>query len=378
MKKGLLIFICITLPLWVRAQHMESVYETVRNISLGWNYGCAFDGSEWQRYGTPGFVVNYEEGSDFPPATEDLFQMAAQNGVDAVRIMIMWGEFVDNRTMEIRKDMFDRIQEVADYIINSGMYCILSMKSDPSSEYERLRWFSADYSNYPEISRKYKEIWRQVAERFREYGPLLIFDSFNEIVDANGNWENAPQESYDATNMLNQDFVNVVRATGGNNIYRNLLVSIYTGQSDSEEKFEAFKFPNDVTDEKHIFVSHHIYYIDPDARRMTQSFSVPKINHVLELLNKYFISKDIPVIMGESGMCPLTVPDVTENDRCEYYEYLLSKASQYGISALAWDDVIDGSDRYYRKLSSPACLQVMKNNSPVKGRAIWNSSGKFN
>jgi endoglucanase len=354
---------------------------TVRVLDYGRAHGrfvhCdGHDGSATSKAGTPGFVVNYEEGGDFPPAKEELFRFVASQGIDAVRIMVMWGEQVDMRTMEIRKHYFDRLNEVVDYIINSGMYCILSFYTDPSSNNDRENWLCADYQNYELISWRFKEIWKQVANHFKNYGPLLVFDSFNELVDAQCRWENMPAESYEALNRLTQDFVDAIRETGGNNVYRNLLVSIYSGQGCIEKSFEAFEFPRDWTSEKHIGVSHHLYHIDDTYKCLTDERSKPAIDWGVHLLNKYFISKDIPVVLGEFGMCPLTVADVSIEERCRYYSYLLDKTSEYGISALAWDDVADSMDRYYCRLSSPTCFQTMKDHAPVSHRKQWNTSGR--
>lgn len=356
----------------VSAQHMESVYETVSNIGLGWNLGCVFDGSASVIKGTPGFVVDYENGYDFPPVEEGLFRFAAEKGVTAVRIMVMWGEHVDMETWEIRKDWMDRIQEVVDYIIGNGMYCMLCLNGDLWSDYETDNWLTMESGKYEITSFRFKTIWKQVAERFNSYDSKLIFDAINEPGELL--WDDAPEASLHTLNLFNQDFVDVVRSTGGNNLYRNLAVSVYTGQGNNERNFKVFRFPDDYTDEKHIFISHHIYYIDTVTKKLSET-SKEKIQSTLSLLDTYFLSKGIPCILGETGLFPLTIGEVPVVDKCEYYEYLLHAAAEMGLSAMAWDDIVDGMDRYYVRLSEPEAFETMLRNSPAAGRTHWNQSG---
>ena len=58
--------------------------------------------------------------------------------------------------------------------------------------------------------------------------------------------ERSPEE-YKAHNDFNQLFVDTVRATGGNNAQRNLMVQIYSGAC-GDGAFENFVLPTDSTE----------------------------------------------------------------------------------------------------------------------------------
>lgn len=357
----------------LHGQHMESVYETVSKIGLGWNLGCVFDGNEQALTDTPGFTVDFENGYDFPPVTEELFRFVAKQGVTAVRIMVMWGEHVDMETMEIRKDWLDRVQEVVDYIVGNNMYCILCFCGDAASKSPLTNWLVADYNNYELISIRFKAIWQRVAERFANYDSYLMFDSFGELVDSQLRFDDTSEENYEAFNLLTQDFVDAIRETGGYNQYRNLLLNIYSGQSHREKFFQKFRMPKDIS-EDHLMISHHIYTED------FQIFGEQVENDVLptiHLLNKYFVEKGIPCIAGEiGGLLDMWPEAVKETEREKYYEFLVRETAKYGIPCLAWDDVVDGMDRYYIRLSEPEAFSTMLRNAPVAGRQHWNQSGR--
>jgi len=376
MKKFLIISILILLLTALSAFNshnqstsgMETVQEMVANNSVGYNLGCSFDGSEQMREESPGFWMDYEYGDNLPLATRELMQFLANGGITMVRIGVMWTEHVDFDTYEIRKDWMDRVQEVVDYVVDAGMYCLLCFWGDQGSQRDNLNWLCVDADKYPVTSFRYKTVWKQVAERFKDYGPLLLFDAFNEIVDSQTHFDNTSDENYETLNRL----LHVVRATGGNNRYRNLALSVYSGQSNREHFFQKFKMPEDLTP-NHLFISHHLYA--EDFQIFDETVAANDIGLTIELLNKYFVQKGIPCVGGEfGGLLGMQPQPVSEPERAKYYGFLVREAAQFGIPCLAWDDVTDFTDRYYLKWTSQMCVDSMLVNAPKKGRANWNKA----
>lgn len=68
---------------------------------------------------------------------------------------------------------------------------------------------------------KFAGLWKNIAERFRDYDERLIFESFNEVLDEQDRWNGSDTEGHGRINDLNQLFVDTVRATGGGNTDRN-------------------------------------------------------------------------------------------------------------------------------------------------------------
>ena len=114
------------------------------------------------------------------------------------------------------------------------MYVILNIHHDNSKEY------LYPSSEYLEQSKTYvTDIWRQVAERFKDYDGHLILEAMNEprLVGTSHEWwlEADNQDCIDAVeciNALNLAFVDVVRSSGGNNAGRYLMVPGYAASLD--------------------------------------------------------------------------------------------------------------------------------------------------
>ena len=92
---------------------------------------------------------------------------------------------------------------------------------------------------YNKEKARFEEIWRQIAEEFKDYDHHLLFEGYNEMLDSYGSWcfasfatssgynASVASSAYQAINSYAQSFVNAVRSTGGNNAQRNLIVNTY-------------------------------------------------------------------------------------------------------------------------------------------------------
>ena len=136
-------------------------------------------------------------------------------------------------------------------------------------------------------------------------------------------------------------FVDTVRATGGKNRERNLIVNTYGGDS-GERTVSHLVIPTDVV-ENHLIAEVHIY--TPD--RFTSSGEwiwnptdvwsedcEKELKQRFEILDKYFIQKGIPVIVGEFGAQSKN----NAEERAKYASYFVNTAKEYGITAFWWDD----------------------------------------
>jgi len=78
----------------------------------------------------------------------------------------------------------------------------------------------------------YVSMWTQIAERYKDYDEHLIFEGANEELGDRLNDTDVAEDSgtlsngdcYGMTNKINQTFVDTIRATGGNNAERYLLI----------------------------------------------------------------------------------------------------------------------------------------------------------
>ena len=166
---------------------------------------------------------------------------------------------------------------------------------------------SQDISIYEYEKTRSNAIWLQLARRYRDRGDFLIFEPFNEPC-VFGSDIAYPE----VLNRLNQEFVNTVRSTGGNNAFRWL--SIPSWWCNAEDALTSLVLPQDYVSNNRLIVPFHYYgglFNDENWTEWghTATISNPDIweydeEYVALLFSKmksHFIDRGIPVILGETG-----------------------------------------------------------------------------
>jgi len=209
----------------------------------------------------------------------------------------------------------NRVHEVVDYVISQGMYCILNVHHDTGADsYDNnnnltgYHWIKADAANYTANKARYEKLWQQIAQEFRNYCNLLLFEGYNEMLDANSSWNFAQSDAaYTAINDYAQSFVNVVRATGGNNTQRNLIVSTYgacsrngTWNAKLQDPLKNLQIPTGKSN--HIIFEVHNYpsLVSNNSNRTISDIKA-EIDVLVTNLKTHLVSKGAPVIIGEWG-----------------------------------------------------------------------------
>ena len=264
----------------------ESASEAVRNMGVGWNLGNTLDCHSYDaedmaiEFYSDRSPTAYETAMGQPVTTRELIHMFKEAGFGAIRVPVTWyphmGDFKDsldeytdpesgetkyrwNREKWKRYDIdpawMARVKEVVDYVIDEGMYCILNVHHD-TGVYSSS-WLKADMGVYELAKEPYCALWTQIAEEFRSYGPKLVFEAFNELIDYYGNWDEASADAAQAVNSFDADFVRIVRATGGNNAYRNLVLGTYAARP-IDSTLQSFEVPADPS-ENHMMAEFHSY-----------------------------------------------------------------------------------------------------------------------
>ena len=183
-----------------------------KSITIGWNLGNSLDAT--------GNDYNSETSWGNPVVTKELIDAVREAGFDAVRIPTTWFNHSDS-DLNVDDAWFERVHEVVDYAYNQGMYVILNVHHE--------NWNDPYEDSYKAASKKLKNLWKQIANEFKDYGSRLIFEGMNEPRWRNTNfeWNGGNSEGRSVVNKLNADFVKAVRSTGGNNKYRALMIPTY-------------------------------------------------------------------------------------------------------------------------------------------------------
>lgn len=299
-----------------------SVEDMVADMGTGWNLGNTMDGHS-------GFTPN-ETIWQSDITTQSLIDAIHDYGFHTIRIPVTWGTMIAD-DYSINDKWISRVQDIVDYCMNQDMYVIINIHHDGA---DHAGWLNISAEDIDLVYEKYEEVWRNIANRFRDYDEHLIFESMNEVY---GEGSDVNNDTRTIMNM-NQIFVNVVRSTGSNNAIRWLSVpGRYTNIEHMTNEKYGFEMPED-TVENRLFASVHYYdYSFGMEESMTKtSFDASKVNALEKECKKLidrFTSRSIPVIMGEYGAVNKNNPTQRAYHN-EVFNYLLKQA---GVVPVYWD-----------------------------------------
>ena len=336
--------------------------QLVEDMTFGWNLGNTLDVCQADRDGDGKINEHVEAGEKVdetlwgnPKATKELFTSLKKNGVNAVRIPVTWRDHMDSNG-NIDREWMDRVQQVVDYAYSQGMYVIINVHHDGGGDPKFGAWIIEESQNdYNTFMKKYKNVWKQIAERFKNYSDYLIFESMNEVgFDTLYNKNKA--DAYNLINKINQDFVDIIRATGGNNAKRHLLIAGY--YTDIERTCDSlYKMPDDKAER--CILSVHYYtpwdFCTCDIKHTWGTNSeVRQMETLIGKMKKNFVDKGIPVIIGEYAASG------SDLSSCIFFIEKLNKlCSDYGIATFIWDSGRQVNRKTY-KWRTPQYLEALK------------------
>lgn len=299
----------------------------------------------------------------------------------------------------VSDELMDRIETVINYALNDEMYVIFNIHWDGgwwgmfgAEEWDGTPLAETDMSVNPvryQAYKKYCDIWTQLSERFKEYSDRVIFEGANEELSGRlnddykdpgkaqtgqtgklgslieGKEEGDPHsinadQIYAMVNQINQTFVDIVRASGGNNAYRQLLIpgtghescviggypgDIYANDGSIDDRFEMPKDPaEEETGKTKMSIS--VHYYDPTIYGISATASTPwgytdtwgteqdkkEMAESLDRMKK-FTDKDYGVIIGECGCVKGYKDGVTD-----YAETIFDYALKNGMCPVWWDE----------------------------------------
>jgi endoglucanase len=314
-----------------------SAEELAANIRIGWNLGNTLDTSDlhWLEKSAP--VYQFETAWGNPVTTIAMINAVKEAGFNAIRIPVSWAKAA-NRNYVIRDAWMNRVKQVVNYAVSNDMYIILNTHHDEGI-------FKFHDSEMAESKRALQAIWKQIADNFKNYDEKLIFEGMNEprTKGSPAEWNGGTGEERNNLNILNQLFVDTVRASGGNNHMRVLMVSTYAASS-LAAAMNALTIPSDPQNSVNkIIVSIHAYEpynfaLNENSPVNTWSGSrtsdTMPITERIDRAYDLFISKGIPVIMGEFG----AVNKNNEEARAQWAEFYTSYAKSRGVKCFWWDN----------------------------------------
>ena len=328
-------------------EHDVDAQTWCKNVVMGWNLGNSLEAE-----GT-------ETSWGNPATTADMIKAIKAEGFNAVRIPVRWGQHCDMSTMTIDEKWLSRVKEIVDWCLAEDMYVIINTHHDLWLEHYPTN------AKKTELNEKLGKLWTNIATAFADYDGRLAFAGLNEV-NAEGNWGLTPtQENYDVTNSFNQTFVDAVRATGGNNALRNLVVQSY--RCNPTMGLTNLVVPTDPTPNR---LSVEFHYYDPysycsgaagsynywgiafsDKGTVTPDGNEKSLANFFLTIREKWWEQGLGVVIGEYGCsCHYTTADkVTQEANMQYYmKCLVSEARKNGFAAFVWDNNAygNGSEKF--------------------------------
>ncbi|WP_321334044.1 cellulase family glycosylhydrolase [uncultured Bacteroides sp.] len=327
----------------------SDAFALAKKIVLGWNLGNTME--------VPA-TDGGETGWGNPKTTKAMIDAVKAAGFNAVRIPCAWDSYIeDETTYKVKDSWFARVKEVVDYCVDNNMYAILN-----------IHWDGGWLENNPtaakqeEVNKEQQALWTQIAVYFRGYDEHLLFAGTNEV-HMDGVYTDPTTENITVQQSYNQTFVDAVRATGGKNAYRNLIVQTYNTNIAYGVKY--MEMPADAVQNR---VMAEVHYYDPYDFALNEGSSVyywgeeykqygsvgswgqeDYLDASFASVKTSFVDKGYPVILGEYGAIrrsSLTGDALTHHlaSRAYYLKSVTACAKKYGLVPFYWDNGSTGSN----------------------------------
>lgn len=321
----------------------ETAFQTAANISMAINIGNTLE------------AIGGETAWGAAKINADYIRSIRESGFDAVRLPVAWYNHSDKNTLKIDESWMNRVDEVVQLCIANGLYVFMNIHWDEG-------WMELNIDSYsPDVDRIQRELWTQIADRFKDYDKHLVFCGANEAGQDT-------QASADALKAYMQTFIDVVRASGSNNANRVLVVQSPGTDIDRAVKYCAGNLPKDKVADR-MMLEVHCY--DPSDFTIMQNdgewganskvryfwgqdyhtgtdrdCTWGEENHIdtqMQKLKANFVDKGIPVIIGEFGCgrrrsFVATIDEAKHRaSRCYYHSYIVKSAKTNGAVPFLWD-----------------------------------------
>ncbi|MBE6049462.1 MAG: hypothetical protein E7214_02080 [Clostridium sp.] len=317
----------------VQAASMMSSQDVVQNMGVGWNLGNTLDsiGSSYSMYSDSSLFETYWKN---PVTTKAMIDKIKAAGFKTIRVPVSWGEHMEGApNYKVAASWLKRVKEVVDYCIDDGLFVILNVHHDSS-------WCIPNTQNENNVKPKLEKLWTQIANYFKNYDSHLIFETLNEprVIGSSTEWSGGLPSERAVVNRYNQTALKAIRATGGNNKDRSVMMPTY-GAAATQEAINDYVVPND----SHVIVSLHAYSpyyfaMDTKSQYATRYWGSDNdkrsLSNELDVWYNKFVARGIPVVIGEFGSTNKDNLDSRER----HAKYYVSEAKKRKIACVWWDN----------------------------------------
>ena len=294
-----------------------------------------------------------------PDVNQTYINAVRAAGFNAIRIPCAWDSYADPTTLVIPESRLAKVKQAVDMCMANNMYAIINIHWDSGWLENHL-----DVPHTPTQARKdsmtarQSSYWNQIANYFKNYDEHLLFASANEP-------DVSTAEGMSLLLSYHQLFINTVRATGGNNSSRTLIIQgpktdIVT-TNNLMNTMPTDQIANRLMVEVHFYSPFNFclmssdqswgqmyyywgngYHSATDTYRNATWGEESDINNWLGMMKTKFVDQGYPVIVGEWGASRrrnLTGQQLTEHlaSNRYYHRYVASKMLALGLKPFFWD-----------------------------------------
>lgn len=368
----------------------------------GWNLGNTMEAT--------GNGLGCETSWQPTKTTQAIIDAVKAAGFKSVRIPCSWDIHSDSNG-KIDAAWMARVKEIVDYCISDGLYVLLNDHWD--NGWIEVQGFSKSTSSYQAVDEatitskitRLKDLWTQIATEFQGYDEHLLFAGLNEPFQESTLFMNRHEELTPILIRYNKAFVEAVRATGGNNANRTLVVQGPSVNIDSSCSYMGeSKLPESAG-----MLMVEVHYYDPGQFCGTWDATGSKAYHYwgaanhgsnhnptygeesymsekFTKLKTTYTSKGYPVIIGEYAALQRNLSSVSGSDQSKhdasvklFYQCVNEYATNNGVIAMAWDTNypagLNNSDGSSTIIDRAACKVV--GNNAMEGIKAGIAAGKW-
>ncbi|WP_068505286.1 cellulase family glycosylhydrolase [Paenibacillus kribbensis] len=339
-------------PQATATRNMQSYVEAMQP---GWNLGNSLDatGADETSWGNPRI-------------TQALIQQIAAQGYKSIRIPVTWDKHIGaapNYTVD--SAYMNRVEEVVRWALDANLYVMINVHHDS------WMWVSSMEPKHDEVLARYNAIWTQMAQRFKDKPDKLMFESINEPRFTEGGTTNEAKANQ-MLQELNVSFHKIVRASGGNNATRPLVLP---GLDTSPAQNKINELYNTMTklNDPNLIATVHYYGYWPFSVNIAghTTFDNDTKNDIIQTFdNVYntFVAKGIPVIVGEFGLLGFdkNTGVIEQGEKLKFFEFLTYYLKEKKITGILWDNGQHFNRTAY-KWSDPELFNVIR--ASLKGRS---------
>ena len=360
----------------VEPDSWETAAAAVKNMGVGWNMGNTLESNSgdvdnmWIEAFTDRTPAEYEKAWGQNVATRELIHLFKEAGFNAIRVPVTWYPHMGTLSVTTYQDgdgnwhgrwdkaawmaltpaeykvdrvWMARVKEVVGYVLDEGMYCILNVHHDTGTS--TTAWLRADQDVYAAVKERYCNLWTEIATEFESFGPKLLFESFNEMLNSANQWNYASAEADRVINAYNADFVATVRATGGNNAKRNLVLNTYAASPDARA-LQDFKLPDDgakdhLLAQVHSYAPYNFAFDTNWPQEVFDANCDREVRSIIDGVGQHLVAKGIPCILGEYGA---DTGKRAEAELAKQAACYVSQAAKYNIACFYWMGLVDGKE----------------------------------